>query len=50
MVKILFNEQELFDLFKKNGLTLIETVSFEQNKISKINEPIFYKDYLCEKK
>jgi len=49
MIEILFNEQELTNLFRKNNLTITDTTDFANFSIEGLNEPIHIKSYLCQK-
>ncbi|MCK4386480.1 MAG: class I SAM-dependent methyltransferase [Candidatus Pacebacteria bacterium] len=49
MLEILFNENELIDLFLKNGLLIQSVKTHSRSFIKEINEPVFVKSYLCKK-
>lgn len=49
MVEILFNEEELTDLFDENDLTIKSINSYVKFFIKDLNEPVFIKSYLCQK-
>ena len=49
MLEILFNEEELFGLFAKNGLAVHSVNTHGQFFVPGIAEPVFMKSYLCKK-
>lgn len=49
MFEIFFNETELFELFKKNGLEVVATETISPMNIDGLNEPVLIKSYLCKK-
>lgn len=50
MFEIQFNETELIDLLAKYGLSILTNRIYASMTITGLDEPIFYKDYLCQKK
>lgn len=49
MMEIFFNEEELTQLFAKNGLAVQRITTISNMKIKDIEEPVFLKSYLCKK-
>ena len=49
MLEIFFNEKELFNIFSKNNLLVAKTSSNHYFYIEELAEPIFIKNYLCQK-
>lgn len=49
MIEILFNEEELTQLFSKNGLSVQRIATISSMQIKGIEEPVFLKSYLCKK-
>lgn len=50
MIEILFNESELVDLFKQNGLAVIATHTPALNvNLAELKEPVYTKNYVCIK-
>lgn len=49
MLEIIFNEEELLDLFAKNHLAVIGVNTHTSHAIPELEEPVFMKSYLCKK-
>ncbi len=49
MVEIVFNEEELVQLFHKYGLSVVAINTNHQYELPDIKEPCFIKSYLCQK-
>ena len=49
MLEILFNEEELINLFYKNRLVVQNIITYAQSTVKGIDELIFIKSYLCKK-
>lgn len=50
MIEIIFNEQELLELFRENKLQVVDIRTFNQNPgVTELGEPYFTKNYLCKK-
>lgn len=49
MFEIQFNETEFIDLLAQSGLSILTNRTYASMTITGLDEPIFYKDYLCQK-
>ena len=49
MIEIIFNEEELVNLFRKNNLIIESVNTHAQFNIPNLFEPVFMKNYLCQK-
>lgn len=47
MLEIIFNEDELIDIFCKNNMAVVKTVTISSGNISDLGENISIKNYLC---
>lgn len=49
MLEVVFNEEQLVDLFYKNALGILAINTHSQFPVPGLSEPVFMKTYLCQK-